>query len=231
MLRHPVFASLPPAERDAFFKQCKLTSVRKGEVLVERGKRYDSIFIVARGMLRMEIPVHREDGPLATVAILNKYDFVGETIGKGQTDYEAFSTITAVLDSDVFSVPAIALYKLLMAHPSALIQLFMLQRQHLVRSRRQIARLLGGTVEEKVGATLYELSQAGGEDIRVVDKRVSQKLVAAVAGMSREQVNKTIKLLEGGGLLRKTDEGYEVQEGLAPSDAQWDPKLNDTSKS
>lgn len=210
------------ADRTYVFKHCRFESVKKGTELIKRGETYDKIYVVAKGMFRLDMPVHREDGPVATVGILKTNDFLGEPFVKGKGGYVSQFNVTAVLDSDVFSCPCSVMYEAIMRCPDCLAQLFFHCREALQRARRQLARVQGASVEERVGGALYEMSRKGRLSAsRLVDKRVSQKLLAAISGMSREQVNKTIRALGDEGLLKRTEEGYEIDENLAPADLSF----------
>jgi CRP-like cAMP-binding protein len=226
MLKHPVFELLSAAARDNLFRRSRLVSVKRGTAVLERGETYDHYVLIGNGLFKAEMPAHRDGGELATVALLTENQIAGELIrGEGAT-YESSMTVSALSDSDIFLVPTRLMIDTLKANPDCVAQLYYETCKQLDRSRRHIARLLGASNEEKVGATLYELSQKtqGEDSSRRADKSVTQKLIAAVLGMSREQVNRICKTLELEGLLRRTDDGYEVESALAPIDPPWPNK-------
>jgi transcriptional regulator with XRE-family HTH domain len=86
-----------------------------------------------------------------------------------------------------------------------------------LRLFRTIARLNTATVEQSIGRTLYELGIPGEGGSRVVDKRITQQDIADALGLSREQVNKVLKMLEQKGLVTREPVGYVLGQEFSQS--------------
>lgn len=217
MLFHPALASLSPEERRDFLSRSSgLQRLKKNTVLLQKGGVYRDYYFVASGIFRIEMSPGG-DNELATVSFEKKYAILGEThVGP---EYVSTVQATAVLEADVFVFPSRVLHDLMQRHPQVLMSLYSQKCEALMRQRRASARLITSSPEEAVGRALHELAVLIGEDgTRIMDKRVTQGVLASYLGLSREQVNKSIRVLEQQGLLAKRDEGYAIDDSFASTD-------------
>jgi CRP-like cAMP-binding protein len=114
------------------------------------------------------------------------------------------------LNSTVQAIPLVTLIGVSRKHPALIVNSIELVHRRAQDLRRQVRRINTQESEVVIGRALYELADEAPDGRRVLSKRVTQAELASYVGMSREQVNKKMRELEAKGLIRRTDDGYEL---------------------
>ena len=178
------------------------------------GSVHTDFYVIGSGMLRVEVPGASLEG-LAHAGFLGRHSVVAEPTDGCK--YQATMRVTAMLEASVFAIPIKVIHALVHRHPEIGILLIRQQLRESQKLFRQIARLNKASPERAVGRTMYDIAGIDGQGERVVDKGIKQADLAAALGMSREQVNKVLKVLATQGLVLKTDEGYKIDESFGPT--------------
>lgn len=179
------------------------------------GSLHTDFYLVGSGILRVDVSAPCQGG-LTHAGFLNRHSIVAEPTETGQ--FKATMRVTAVLDASVFAIPISVMHALVHRYPEIGILLIQQQLRENQKLLHHIARLNTASPERAVGRVMYDIAGIGGRGERVVDKRIKQGDLAAATGMSREQVNKVLRVLAGQGLVLKTEEGYMVDESFGPTD-------------
>lgn len=196
---------LSAVQRAELFKKGKLLSLRRNELLGGAVSPASHWFLVHKGLLRVETP--SADG-VAAAGFLKKGDIVS---ARSDETFESHPFgLRAMGDCDVFALPAELITDAVRNNGELAVALLNHKTERLTRLHRNIGRMNTASTEQAVGRTLYEMSTRTESGDHVVDRRITQKDIADSLGLSREQVNKVMKLLEARGLLLKGDDGYVV---------------------
>lgn len=196
----PLFEPLRQAERRRLAELLRRQTVRKGETLFRRGDEGTALYIITSGRIRITLPSSQDDE--ITVTVFSNGDFFGEM---------------ALLDGMPRSADAVALEEthLYVLNRSDFIT-FLINNESAVKSilyalsmrLRKTDNLLGETVFLNVSmrlmrrlADLAEIQGVRGKDGGEVAIRITQKELASLVGVSRESVNKELKVLERSGLV------------------------------
>ena len=83
--------------------------------------------------------------------------------------------------------------------------------------RKQLRRISSSSSEPLISRVLHELTQLAPID-GGYDKRITQAVIASYSGLSREQVNKTMRDFESRGLVKKDGHAIHVPSEFASSD-------------
>lgn len=211
MIFHQLFQPLPEDVRRSLAQRRRIVTLKKGDVLAEAGQRCADVFLVSNGKIRID---SGDAGlPTATTGFLTSQEFFVEDVTVDA--YVMQNTLTAVLHSTVQLLPLSAMRELCLRYPSVLLNSMDLVSERIQGLRKQLRRMTTQEAEVVIGRALYELSDevAGGK--RVLSKRITQTALASYVGMSREQVNKKMRELELKGLIRRVEDGYELDPAFA----------------
>jgi CRP/FNR family transcriptional regulator, cyclic AMP receptor protein len=210
MLFHPVFRILDDSSRAALERRTRLLTLKKGETLVAAQQTCRDCYVVVSGKLRID---SGEDETKATTGFLNVLDIYVEELREPY--FVAQNSLVAVLHTTVQAIPLDALRHSLETNPQLLLQSVDLVNSRVQSLRKQLRRLNTQEAEVVIGRALYELSDEGPGGSRIVNKRITQAALASYVGMSREQVNKKMRELEAKGLIRRVEDGFELDASFA----------------
>lgn len=208
-LQHPFFQALAPEGRLKFYAACTLRTIKRGDMLVAYGAESRHNYFIEEGLLCVDMPGNEG---MAPTGFLSTSDMAGESLSGdfwvSQADY------IAVLPTSVVCCPLEACRWLIRTDPTAGLKLLEKCLMRITLMRKELRRTNHESAEVTVGRTLYQLSkdEAGR---RMLDRRITQGTVAAYVGLSREQVNKTMRQLEAQGKLTRHPDGYEVTQAFA----------------
>ena len=207
MYLNPYLKTVPAAEREAFSQLCEQRTFRRKEVVLEAGTWVPYGVCVGSGLLRLE--VQGSDGAGVTTEFLRQHEIFWE-YSERRFFYQSSVTLVAALPTHVFLVPLEALNRLVERHPSVVRAMAAQLINHLQQLRTQFRRVTTRSPEDVVARILHELTELAPAGDGVYDKRITQAVIASYAGLSREQVNKTMRELEARGLLKREDAGMRV---------------------
>lgn len=202
--------ALTPQHRTEALKKGRLITLKRGSSLGDGVDPRAYWALLVKGVLRVESYAH---GSTGFGGFLTKGDLITE--GPAIMGDYPFG-MRAVVECDIFLLPRAEMHMALAECPGFALSVVKDQAQRIMRLYRNISRSNAAPTEQAVGRVLFELSTPS-EQGHVVDRRITQKDIADALGMSREQVNKVIKLLESRGLVDRVTEGYVVGPTFAVS--------------
>lgn len=202
--------ALDPQHRTEALKKGRLITLKRGTSLADGIDPRAYWALVVKGVLRVESYAH---GSTGFGGFLTKGDLITE--GPAIMGDYPFG-MRAVVECDIFLLPRTEMHIALANCPGFALSVVTDQANRIMRLYRNISRSNAAPTEQAVGRVLFELSTPS-EQGHVVDRRITQKDIADALGMSREQVNKVIKMLESRGLVDKGPEGYVVGPSFAVS--------------
>ena len=200
-LKHvPLFQHLSDEDRVRLAGSIKLQSLKKGEILFNKGGAGDALYIIKKGKIKIFLSSHAGDEVL--LAIFSEADFFGEM---------------ALLDGMPRSADAIAIeptellllnrndFISFLNHNNNAVQAVL---QSLSQRLRRTDDLLEDTcflqISERFAKKLVELAMQHGRregDVIFIDLSLTQKDMASMVGATRESINKELRTLREKGLV------------------------------
>ncbi len=196
----PLFSSLKHEDIEIIAALLRRRSIKKGDIIFQKGDEGTALYAILSG--RIKIIVTRPVGDKITVAILNDGDFFGEM---------------ALLDGMPRSADAVALEEAQLAvldrHDFLA---FLAQQKHAalailrtlsLRLRKTddlLAEICFLSLSARLAKRLLELARSESEGVNdspPLAMRMTQKDLASLLGVSRESVNKELKILREKGIV------------------------------
>ena len=208
-----VLGRLPPELAGKLLAGERTIALREGETLFERGDAGDGCYWLRRGALAVFITSAK--GEQRILAILGAGAVVGEVAMIDGLPRSA--TIQAVRDCVLTFVSRAAFTDMMSRHPELYRDIVMTLAARLRQSDEDVVASSFLTVRARVARALLEFARHLGEDVgsgRIrIRHKITQSDLAAMAGVARESVSRTLsgwtrqKILEG-----SSRSGYVVQE-------------------
>jgi len=215
-----VLGRLPPELSGKLLAGERTITLREGETLFERGDAGDGCYWLRRGVLAVLIASAK--GEHRILAVLGAGAVVGEVAmidGRPRS-----ATVQAVRDCVLTFVSRAAFTDMMNRHPELYRNIVMTLAARLRQSDDDMVASSFLTVRARVARALLEFARHLGEDVgsgRIrIRRKITQSDLAAMAGVARESVSRTLsgwsrqKILEG-----SPRTGYVVHEARLKSEA------------
>jgi CRP-like cAMP-binding protein len=232
-----LFEDLSPAEVEPLARSATVRHAARGEYLHHVGDPADELYVVASGQLKDSIVT--EDGDEVVHTFYGPGMLIGEP-GFFATERNRVMAVVAVEATTIVVLGRNQLEPFLQRHPRvisrALEGLAFVARGQ----TRLIAALSRRTLQERLLLRLVELAEtnARGDDGAGVTPKISQATLAAMVGVSRENVNRALGALAADGTIRIEGGSYvlpdlerlreEISNGLPvldPRNRRTDPEV------
>jgi len=178
---------------------------RRGECIVEQGKKSNALFILLNGRARVVSVDNR--GREVILAVLEAGDYLGEM---SLIDNEPHSaTVRAEVQTDVLVLARSEFGACLPENSSLSYAILRGLVGRLRNADRQIESLALLDVYGRVARALLDMAQ-DEEGQRMIRSKVSRQDLAKVVGASREMVSRVMKDLEERGLIETQENGWVV---------------------
>jgi CRP-like cAMP-binding protein len=209
--RVPLFSMMTTEQAQTVADGVVKRRYRRGEIIVEQGRKSDALFILLSGRARVVTSDSR--GREVILAVFEPGDYLGEM---SLIDNEPHSaTVRAEVQTDVLVLGRSEFAACL---PDASSLSYSILRGLVARLRnadRQIESLALLDVYGRVARALLDMAQ-DEEGVRIIRSKVSRQDLAKVVGASREMVSRVMKDLEERGLIETQENGWvKLTERLA----------------
>ncbi|MDM0116452.1 Crp/Fnr family transcriptional regulator [Variovorax sp. J22R133] len=228
MYLHPLIASVPAAERAEFIRFVKLRSYRRNAVVLGVDEWTDCIYCVANGLVRVVMQRNTDSEGVTTDFIGQDRFFLSPNLQRDR--YQPGATLIAALPSSVYLVPVPKLRTLCAKYPEVAIGLLELAVKRIATLRGQLRRI-SAAPSERLWRILHELTQLAPVGAGGFDKRITQSVIASYSGLSREQVNKTMRELEDRGLVSRDAHSIHVPSHFASTAFEEPLSIDEVSTS
>ncbi|MDM0109562.1 Crp/Fnr family transcriptional regulator [Variovorax sp. J22R24] len=225
MYLHPLIASVPAAERAEFIQFVELRSYRRNAVVLGADEWTDCIYCVANGLVRVVLQGSTDSEGVTTDFIGQDRFFLSPNLQRDS--YQPGATLIAALPSSVYLVPVSKLRSLCAKYPDVAMGLLELAVTRISTLRGQLRRISASPSERLIRRILHELAQLAPVGAGGFDKRITQSVIASYSGLSREQVNKTMRELENGGLVRRDKHSIHFPSHFASTDFEEPPSIDE----
>jgi len=201
--RVPLFSTLTQAQALAVAKAVNKRRFKRGEAIVERGKKTNTLFILLSGRAR----VVTSDGKKREIilATLQPGSHIGEMSLIDNQPHSA--TVRAERQTDVLMLSGEEFARCLPENPSMVYTILCGLVQRLRQADLKIESLALMDVYGRVARALLEFAVDSGEGQLLIREKISRQDIAKMVGASREMVSRVMKDLQGRGLIEPQEDG------------------------
>lgn len=203
--RVPLFSLLTNEQAQSIADSVVKRRFRRGEIVVEHGRKSNSLFILLNGRARVLTSDSR--GREVILAVLQSGDYVGEM---SLIDNEPHSaTVRAEVQTDMLVLGRPEFARCLPENSSLSYAILRGLVQRLRNADRQIESLALLDVYGRVARALLDMAEQDG-DTTIIRNKVSRQDMAKVVGASREMVSRVMKDLEERGVIQTQENGSVI---------------------
>ena len=206
---------LTAAQAEAVAAAVTKRRYKRGEMIVEQGKKTNALFIVLTGRARVVTSDSR--GREVILATMHPGDYIGEM---SLIDNEPHSaTVRAEVQTDVLVLGRLEFARCLPENTSMAYAVMRGLVQRLRQADRKIESLALMDVYGRVARALLEFAVPDRDGNLVIRERISRQDIAKMVGASREMVSRVMKDLEERHFIEtRADGSLLVKERLAAKD-------------
>ena len=203
--RVPLFSLLTNEQGQSIADSVVKRRYRRGEIIVEHGRKSNALFILLTGRARVLTSDSR--GREVILAVLQPGDYVGEM---SLIDNEPHSaTVRAEVQTDMLVLGRAEFARCLPENSSLSYAILRGLVQRLRNADRQIESLALLDVYGRVARSLLDMAEQNGDQLLIRNK-VSRQDMAKIVGASREMVSRVMKDLEERGVIQTQENGSVV---------------------
>ena len=201
--RVPLFSMLTARQAEAMADAIVKRRFKRGEAIVEQGKKSDALSIILTGRARVMSTDAR--GREVILATMNPGDYVGEMSLIDDEPHSA--TVRAEIQTDVLILGRLQFARCLPENSSMAYGIMKGLVQRLRQADRKIESLALMDVYGRVARALLEFAAPDGEGLMTIRDRISRQDIAKMVGASREMVSRVMKDLEDRGFIETREDG------------------------
>ena len=203
--RVPLFSMLTNDQAQSIADSVVKRRFRRGEIIVEHGKKSNALFILLNGRARVLTSDSR--GREVILAVLEPGDYLGEMSLIDNDPHSA--TVRAEVQTDVLVLGRTEFARCLPENSSLSYAIMRGLVQRLRNADRQIESLALLDVYGRVARTLLDMAEEE-KGVKIIRGKVSRQDMAKVVGASREMVSRVMKDLEERGVIETLENGSVV---------------------
>lgn len=199
----PLFEGFKQSEKERLAGLLRKHNIKKGDILFRKDDEGNSFYIIYKGRVKIVLKSSQEDE--ITLAVFGGGDFFGEMAILNGMPRSADAV--AMEDTQLYSLNRMDFLSFLINNEHAVQSLLATLSMRL----RKTDNLLGETAFLHVSARLIrrlaDIIETQGEYLegsQAVKINITQKELASMVGVSRESINKKLKILCRKGLLTNT---------------------------
>ena len=201
--RVPLFSMLSDAQAQTIAESVTKQRFRRGEAIVEGGKKANALYIILNG--RAHVVATDTRGREAILANLKQGDYVGEMSLIDNQPHSA--TVRAEVQTDVLVLGRTQFARILPENAAMTYAIMKVLVQRLRQADRKIESLALMDVYGRVANALLDLSQLHSDGSSFIKEKVSRQNIAKTVGASREMVSRVMKDLEDKGYIESQEDG------------------------
>ena len=213
--RVPLFAMLTASQAESVAQAVTKSRFKRGESIVEQGKKSNSLAIILTGRARVVTTDLR--GREVILATMQPGDYIGEMSLIDNAPHSA--TVRAEVQTDVLILGRLEFARCLPENSSMAYAVMKGLVQRLRHADRKIESLALMDVYGRVARALLEFAVVDAEGNAVIRDKVSRQDLAKMVGASREMVSRVMKDLEERGfIVTRSDGSMLVKERLSAAE-------------
>jgi CRP-like cAMP-binding protein len=203
--RVPLFAMLTPTQAEVLSNTVDKRRFKRGELIVEQGKKCDALYIILAGRARVVVTDRKAREVI--LATLQPGDYIGEM---SLIDREPHSAnVEAEVQTDALVLAGEDFSRCLAESTSTVMAVMRGLVGRLRSADRKIESLALMGVYGRVANVLLEsgVPLPGPDNIRVIREKISRQDIAKMVGASREMVSRVMKDFEEQGFIETQPDG------------------------
>lgn len=204
--RVPLFTALTTSQAANIADAIVKKRFKRSEIIVEQGKKSDSLYIILTGRVRVMSTDSR--GREVILAMLQPGDYIGEMSLIDDEPHSA--TVRTEVQTDVLVLGREAFSACLPVNSSMSYNIMLGLVQRLRHADRKIESLALMDVYGRVARSLLEVAVDDGAGNLVVRDKISRQYLAKLVGASREMVSRVMKDLEERGFVSTLADGSTI---------------------
>lgn len=205
--RVPLFAKLTPAQAESLAGAVDKQRFKRGELIVEQGKKCDALYIILAGHARVLVSDNKSREVI--LATLHPGDYIGEMSLIDQEPHSA--TVEAEIQTDALVLGGADFTRCLQENSSMVNAVMRGLVGRLRSADRKIESLALLGVYGRVANVLLESGVPhpvpSGDNIKVIREKISRQDIAKMVGASREMVSRVMKDFEEQGFIETRADG------------------------
>jgi CRP-like cAMP-binding protein len=210
--RVPLFSMLTAEQARSVADGVVKRRYRRGEIVVEQGKKSNALFILLNGRARVLTSDSR--GREVILAVLEAGDYVGEMSLIDNQSHSA--TVRCEVQSDMLILGRPEFARCLPENSSLSYAIMRGLVSRLRSADRQIESLALLDVYGRVARTLLDMAEDDADGQKIIRGKVSRQDMAKIVGASREMVSRVMKDLEERGVIETLENGSVVLKNRLP---------------
>lgn len=195
----PLFASLPEADQEKLVSLLRRENLRKGETLFRQGDEGTALYLIVHGRIKISMSRRMDT---VTLAVLGQGEFLGEMALLDGLPRSADAI--ALEDSYLYALNRKDFLAFLVNNEKAVRDVLSSLSLRLRKTDHMLAEMCFLNLSIRLAQKLVELAEAGGGDREDPDEyelKISQQELGNILGVSRESINKELKLLRDKGVV------------------------------
>ena len=202
--RVPLFAMLTPAQAESLADAVDKRRFKRGELIVEQGKKCDALYIILAGRARVVVTDRRAREVI--LATLQPGDYIGEMSLIDQAPHSA--SVEAEIQTDALVLGGHDFARCLLENHSTGAAVMRGLVGRLRSADRKIESLALMGVYGRVANVLLDSGVPNPDNnIRVIRDKISRQDIAKMVGASREMVSRVMKDFEEQGFIETKEDG------------------------
>lgn len=196
----PLFHTLNPGDRKRLAASIRLQSIKKGEVLFRKGSEGTTLYIIAKGKIKIVLP--STQGNEVVLALFSDGDFFGEMALLDGMPRSADAK--AIEDSELYLLNQSDFVAFLQNNSGAIQAILRSLSLRLRRTDDLLQDTCFLNVSGRFAKKLVELAEEYGDAMEEgikFDLSLTQTDLAKMVGASRERINKELRTLREKGLV------------------------------
>lgn len=202
--RVPLFAMLTPAQAESLADAVDKRRFKRGDLIVEQGKKCDALYIILAGRARVVVTDRRAREVI--LATLQPGDYIGEMSLIDQAPHSA--SVEAEIQTDALVLGGHDFARCLLENHSTVAAVMRGLVGRLRSADRKIESLALMGVYGRVANVLLDSGVPNPDNnIRVIRDKISRQDIAKMVGASREMVSRVMKDFEEQGFIETREDG------------------------
>ena len=201
--RVPLFSMLTASQAESVATAVVKSRFKRGESIVEQGKKSNSLAIILTG--RARVVTTNQRGREVILATMKPGDYIGEMSLIDDEPHSA--TVRAEVQTDALILGRLEFARCLPENSSMAYAVMKGLVQRLRHADRKIESLALMDVYGRVARALLEFAVVDADGEAVIRDKVSRQDLAKMVGASREMVSRVMKDLEERGFIETRSNG------------------------
>ena len=201
--RVPIFSGLTQAQISELSSTVVKQRFKRGQLIIEQGKKGESLFIILAGRARVVMTDRRAKEVILN--ILGPGDYMGEMSlidGKSHS-----ASVKTEIQTDVLVLSHAEFMRCLADNQSIAIWMIKGLVQRLRKSSEKVSSLALMDVYGRVAKVLVDAAEPTGDHDLLIREKMTRQDIAKMVGASREMVSRVMRDFEEQGFIKTRDDG------------------------